>query len=625
MLARDAGSVAGGSRISVACSRAVSNSARHVQICSYTWLAIALYVVVEIVASGAWREPAPDARARGGIGAMVLAFGLAVLRPPLHVCAIRSAAVARAGASAHVRDPVVARLAELPTPSCELMGFGGNTYWGTMPFTDYPNAYIGIVAALLLLPAFFVGGVPRVFALVLGLFALLVSFGKNFPLYGVLYDHLPLFNKFRIPVMIILLFHAATALGVAWGWTRLLEGSGAKKASADPVDRVLLAAAIALVVLLVASNVSRESWHQSFVLHAREAIMGRVQHMLDQGGVQVVSELAEQGYRGFAGDFGRVCLLGLVTIAIAFAARRRWLPAGLASLVVLGLLLLDLWPIGGRLAQPVIGPRVERPLDEGRDDIIEFLEKAGPPGTFRIFPMNEFQSNRFAGYMISSAGGYHAAKPKLVQDLISRQLVMAWPWARVLNLRYVIADGHITDAPPDLKEVFNGTQVIYENRAALPRATLVGQYQVVQPDSAILDSVLRGGHDPATITYLTEDPKLQLGPVEGGTAEIASYRLNDVVVDTNSPGPALLRLADQWYPDWIATVDGRPAPILRADYLLRAVPVPAGRHRVEFHFRPRVVRMGLWISILSLALVLGLLAFDLTRRRNPRTTTVGAG
>jgi hypothetical protein len=568
-------------------------------------------------------------RALGVGGAMVLAFGLAAFYSlPLREYARYS--IRGGGEDGGVGMSYATQWslgwAELPTlvfPNW--LGFGGNTYWGTMPFTDYPNAYIGVVAAILLLPAFLTRGAPRVFALTLGLFALLVSFGKNFPLYSFLYDHLPLFNKFRIPVMIILLFHAAVALGVAWGWTRLIEDRGTKKPSRDPVDRILLGVGILLVVMLVASTVNQESWHQGYLQHAREAITMRVQHMLEQGGVSIISELAEQAYRGFAGDFGRVGMLGLATVAIAFAARRRWLPAGLASLVVLGLLLADLWPVGNRLAQPVIGPKVERPLDEGRDDVIEFFERAGRPGTFRIFPMTEFQSNRFAGFSIASAGGYHAAKPKLVQDLIARQLVMSWPWARVLNIRYVVSDGHITDAPPALKEVYNGSQVVYENLAALPRATLLGQYQVVQPDSAILDSILRGSRDPATITYLTEDPKLQLGPVEGGTAEIASYRLNDVIVEVNTPGPALLRLADQWYPDWIAEVDGKRTPILRADYLLRAVPVPAGQHRVEFHFRPRVVRLGLWISILSLALVLGVLAFDLIRRRNPRTTTEGAG
>jgi len=148
----------------------------------------------------------------------------------------------------------------------------------------------------------------------------------------------------------------------------------------------------------------------------------------------------------------------------------------------------------------------------------------------------------------------------------------------------------------------------------------------VQPAKAILDSVKSGTSDSQRVTFLDHDPKLALGPVEGGAAVVSRYRLNDVVVDVDTPGPALLRLADAWYPDWTARVDGRPAPIYRADYLLRAVPVPAGKHRVEFRFASRAVRDGLLLSIGSLLVAVALLAAGVAtgRRREPRATAPGA-
>jgi hypothetical protein len=87
------------------------------------------------------------------------------------------------------------------------VGFGGATYWGGMPFTDYPNAFTGMVAVLLALPAVFATGWRRWFAVALAGVALVIAFGRYFPVYGFLYEHLPLFNKFRVPVMIVLLFH----------------------------------------------------------------------------------------------------------------------------------------------------------------------------------------------------------------------------------------------------------------------------------------------------------------------------------------------------------------------------------------------------------------------------------
>jgi hypothetical protein len=234
--------------------------------------------------------------------------------------------------------------------------------------------------------------------------------------------------------------------------------------------------------------------------------------------------------------------------------------------------------------------------------------------------LTEFQSNRLAGFGVASVGGYHAAKPRRVQTLIEKQLLASPWWSRLLNVRYFIADGHIQNAPPSWTEVYNGTQNVFENALALPRATLVGAYRVVQPDSALLDSV--GTVDPAAVTFLDHDPGLTLGPVTGGKAGIVSYRLNDVTIESDSPGPALLRLADQWFPGWVATVDGKPVEILRADYLLRAVPVPAGRHRVEFHYRPRAIRQGLMVSLASLAAILALL---LSARLRPRPPAPAAG
>src|SRR5262249_31363747 len=138
---------------------------------------------------------------------------------------------------------------------------------------------------------------------------------------------------------------------------------------------------------------------------------------------------------------------------------------------------------------------------------------------------------------------------------------------------------------------------VYALPFALPRATVLGRYRVAPFDSTFIDSVGAGRIHLEHVVTLDRDPHLTLGSVEGAHANITAYRLNDVTVQVDTPGPALLRLADLWYPDWRATVDGRTTPILRADYLLRAVPVPAGHHTVVFRFEPAAVRTGLMLSL----------------------------
>ena len=483
----------------------------HVQICFYTWLAVALYVVVEWIAGLIRREPigARTLRAVGVALAAALAFGIAgFYNLPLRDYAQHSIRGGSEG-GAGMEFATQWSLAPYELPSIVVpgwTGFGGQTYWGGMPFTDYPNAYVGIVTMLLLLPAFLRNGSVRVFALLLGVFAVLISFGKYFPFYGWLYDHLPLFNKFRIPVMVIVLFQVATALGLAWGWSTVLERGAAKAEGDKRLDRLLLGAAALLAVAVVIGVAGKDVWRGSYIAFATAQKSAH--------GQAFPTEAATFASAQFVVDLFRAGVIGLLALGGAWLAQRRKLPPGLATTLVLILLLVELWPVSGRVMRPVLGDPVRRDLEQGKDDVIEFLEKAGPPGTFRILPVQEFQSNRFAGFAISSVGGYHAAKTRLYQDYFEADLVDNLGWMRLLNVRYIVTPQQI-DPPPYLRLAHSGSAFVYENLLALPRATVVGGYRVVTPARAILDSVKNGTSESAEVTFLERDPGLRLGPVEG--------------------------------------------------------------------------------------------------------------
>ena len=126
--------------------------------------------------------------------------------------------------------------------------------------------------------------------------------------------------------------------------------------------------------------------------------------------------------------------------------------------------------------------------------------------------------------------------------------------------------------------------------------------------------------DPAGFAWLLEDPEMPEGTMGKAEARVVRYRLNDVTVETESEGPALLRLADLWYPDWTAELDGRKVPILRTDYFLRGVVVPAGSHRVVFTFRSPAMRQGLTLSIVCAVLALGAIVAGTVFRRRSETT-----
>ncbi|HKQ58841.1 MAG TPA: YfhO family protein [Candidatus Eisenbacteria bacterium] len=601
----------------------------HAQIAFYTWLAIGILAGVEVVvallrpASASAPLPAKLVRAGGILAAMLLAFGIAgFYNLPLRDYARWSIRGGGEGGGVGIGYATQWSMGPWELPAIVApwaVGFGGQTYWGGMPFTDYPNAYMGMVAVLLALFAVLDNGAPRIFAALLALVALTISFGSHFPLYQLLYDHLPLFNKFRVPVMIILLFQLAIALGAAWGASRVLAER--PPGSQRPLTgRLMIGAAVALGVMLLLGVAGQDAWRESYV---RSAMAHHPDYPRD------AALFAQARY---ATDLARAAFLGLGALALLWLARAGKLSASVAAAGVLVLLLIELWPVSGQVMAPVIGERRAASLDAGRDDVVQFLEQAGPVGSFRIYPVEEFQSNRFAGFAIASVGGAHAAKPKLIQDYLEKPALAVNPhWLRLLNVRFLVTRQAVDSAQvaaaglPGMRPVFQGSGgTVLEMPDWLPRATVVGQSRVVSPARAILDSVAAGSADASRVTYLEQDQGLALGPVEGAKATIARYRLNDVSVDVETPAPGLLRLADLWYPDWTATVDGKPERILKADYLLRAVPVPAGRHRVEFRFQSAAMRTGLMLSIASLAATLALLVFGLLRRRRPPAPAAGA-
>ena len=158
------------------------------------------------------------------------------------------------------------------------------------------------------------------------------------------------------------------------------------------VDKVIAGAAIAFGVIGLIGMFGVESLRGGYVGMALE-------HK-----PQMPGEAARAAFTAFAGDLGKVSFLGLALVLMAWFARRGKFPVALASVVALTLLLVELWPVSRAVMQPTIGDPVTRNLEAGRDDVIDWLAKAGPAGSFRVFyPEQEwFMDNRAASFGISS-------------------------------------------------------------------------------------------------------------------------------------------------------------------------------------------------------------------------------
>jgi hypothetical protein len=163
-----------------------------------------------------------------------------------------------------------------------------------------------------------------------------------------------------------------------------------------------------------------------------------------------------------------------------------------------------------------------------------------------------------------------------------------------------------------------GDILILHNERALPRAWLVAEAEAVDGEEALRRIRGESGRefDPRRTALLEvsqgELPALPGGPVGSNASAQVSYLPNGVAVETYAETATILVFSEMNYPGWIATVDGVAQPIFTADFLLRGVPLPPGKHRVEMKYTAPAARAG---ALISLSMLLLLVSFALLGRR----------
>ncbi|HEU5309962.1 MAG TPA: YfhO family protein, partial [Candidatus Eisenbacteria bacterium] len=582
----------------------------HVQIVFYTWLALGLYSLVFGVAALRAGRRGEGLRAFGGLAAgLVLGFGMsAFLYLPIHEYSKISTRGGGEGGGAGLQyatswsfHPKEMLTFVLPS----MFGFGGATYWGTMPFTDYPN-YMGIVPlALAIYGAMRVRGPLRAYWVLLGVAALLISFGKHFQaLYSLLYFHLPFFNKFRVPVMILVLFQFAVATLAALGLTAALRAEPRPAKGADPGRPWIRAALLALaggVGALVLLNAFAPSIRDAAVSSRPNFDMARARAALDMASIDAIK-----------GGLFLAAALGVIGLA-----RRGRLGRGWAALLVIGVTALDLWTIDRKIMDPLIGSPVE--YDENFRETPEVTFLRSDPSQFRVFPL-EWNDSRLAASGIASVLGYHPAKPRLYQAFVDTAGVQSLPTLEMLNVKYVLAEGEFPPGFPGVALRHDGPVKVYELLGALPRASMMHAVRQVRDDGVALATMRTHGFDPrAEVLWNASTPPPPMAfPESPESIRTVTYDFNEIEYRVRATAPGLLLLVEQWDPDWRATVDGKDAPIHRVNFFMRAVTLPAGEHTVRFTYHPAGLEAGWRITIGAAAITLVLAVWGVVSDRRRR-------
>lgn len=640
----------------------------HVQIAYYAVMAIAALVLAEWIA--AVRNGGMRRRVVGRTGWIVLAgvvglgAALVLYLPVLEYQAhsIRGAGSQGGGAAFDYATSWSLGWPELPTfwwPTAA--GYGRGSYVGGMPFTDFPN-YLGLP-----LLAFAGCGVLMrrdrttwtLFAL--AVFTTLVALGKNFFLYQVLYDLLPGFKKFRVPVMILAVQQLVVLVLAARGLDAVIARvRDRERALGVAFSRVALVAAVtAGLFAMLLGTIGISSLGQTLLQRwtAMAASFGRPAPPIEAMAAAV--DLA-------AADAVRIGAV-IAAIVLALAAARRFPRASAMVVPVIGLLLfVDLW----RVNEPMIHPEryLPRLAVEGNryvalpsESIVEeatalraytadaelkrwLREQEDRP---RVFPLGSYASdNRLAAQGIVSLGGYHAAKLAVYERMRERMFDPQRPDFRLVNLlaaRWVVTDRPLAEQTLDAVRqlgsdlgsepvLVTGEGTVYENRSALPRAWIVEDVELerpgadttaLEPEVAVLGRVLADGFDPGRQAILSgrPDPLPQPGAASG-SVQMVEEGYNRMRLRVLLPAAGVLVVPDIWYPQWRARVNGETVPLLRANFALRAVALPAGEHEVEFVYAADAYRTGRTVASLStLLIVLGLVWAPFRRWQQVRRGT----
>jgi hypothetical protein len=480
-----------------------------------------------------------------------------------------------------------------------------NFYFGPMTFTDGPQ-FMGVIVLVLAMIGFFrFRSDPFVqFLGTMSLVALLISFGKEFPLlFDPMFKYFPGFNKFRIPSMVLVLVQMFVPMLAAYGVSGFLEDRG-KNLGAKSDQRwkyTLIGLASALVITLLIKEIV-------------VTLFGTFQPFRDVAPLLVRSvrtnqpEVLNEVYRFVTESVVDDVRVGLFLLLAAFGAlhlyRKGAISMTLLSIVLSGAVVADLWRVALEPNKPQLAAEQQQIFTP--PDYVRALQQ--DTSTFRVlqFTNNQLQyDNTLAYFRIQSGYGYQGAKLRAYQDMIDiagTTNPLVW---QLMNVKYVLSN--TPDSSGLLIQSYKGAQYsVYQYRYAVPRAFFVDAYQVANGVET-LEKIKSMSSNAFQLAFAERDLGEKIdAPDSTARAELVQYGIQNLELRVKASGNNLLFLSETYYPlGWKALLDGREIPIHRLNYLFRGVIVSKGEHRLEMRFEPRGFALGKNISLAANVLVLG--------------------
>jgi len=485
----------------------------------------------------------------------------------------------------------------IPQKQAEAFIGGAPTYWGTQPFTSGP-VYIGAIVVFLFVFGLFVIKGPIKWWLLAGtILSILLSWGKNFmPLTEFFLDYFPGYNKFRAVSMTLVIAELTMPILAFLALNEIFKKEIDKQKLIKSLQYSLyIVGGFLLVFILLpgtffnfnsASDAQLPDWLIQTMINDRKSLLRM--------------------------DALRSLLFVLLTASVIWFFLKGKLKVTYVFASLILLVLIDLWPVDRRYLNDdnfVQSSRMEKPFAKTSAD--EFILKDVDPN-FRVLNLTADPfKDASTSYYHKSIGGYHGAKLRRYQELYDSQIQQKFNMnvLNMLNTKYIIQ--------PD-KNKKPSAQI---NMAALGNAWFVEDYHIVNNADEELEAL--NDFDPTELAIVDKRFTKYLDgytPLldSTGAIKLIEYKPNALKYQTNTTKDQLAVFSEIYYDKgWNAYVDGILTPHFRANYVLRAMIIPKGKHMVDFKFEPKVFIIGekvsLATSMLLIILALGYGVFEIRK------------
>lgn len=521
------------------------------------------------------------------------------------------------------------------------------------------SLYIGIIPLILFVMAFLSKTNKSIHLKLIFIVFLLLSLGEYTPLYYIT-SSLPIFSIFRFPENYLLIATLSMALLAGIGYDQFLKTLKENKDS-KIVKHLTIFCAVFTAWLIAAyyfidlTSPLIKDFAEEYIKNKILGFPGRLYSL-----EEYVSRV-DLILKTFLKKISLLNIFTLFTILAIFSFTffaRKLKQARLTKNHFVGILILLLITNIILTAKTIPLLRfVDYKQFQKPPEIVKYIKNKEKGGKFRIYTWpyhtkiqnllnyeaatgDESQGSKYAVeaipvqvnmfYELESIDGYTSLWDYRIKNVLNRienndsplsekQRIEKLPDSinilSLFNVKYVISQLNINH-PKLVEEKKFGNTYLYRNADFLNRVFLVNNYKIIRDEDKILKEMFKPTFNPQKYVLLENKPKIDVPTGKfWGKTKIKTYHQNEVTINVKTNRNSILVLSDAYYPGWKATIDGKSTQILRANYILRAVPIPKGNHRVKFYCQSTYLITGLYITAFSFVTIVILFLFGIYKNK----------